>query len=200
MSISNRKRFEILKRDGFTCQYCGKKGATVRLEVDHIEPQSKGGSDDDENLITACFECNRGKSDIQVINENKKESEADYIYRLVDFPADYNHAIEMIESYLHEAIITCLEMFPRYIVCMAVIIERDNIYSDCDYVEYDAKNSVISTLEDHCRLLQEHWNDISPYKLIRLISVVEHESKCEAYYRFNSEYKLTPKIVKSENA
>ena len=34
------------------------------LEVDHINPESKGGKDDINNLITACFDCNRGKSDI----------------------------------------------------------------------------------------------------------------------------------------
>ena len=57
-------RFEILKRDNFTCQYCGKSqkdGAT--LHVDHIKPFSKGGRTIPENLVTACFECNIGKSD-----------------------------------------------------------------------------------------------------------------------------------------
>ena len=35
----------------------------VVLEVDHIMPRSKNGSDDMENLITSCFDCNRGKRD-----------------------------------------------------------------------------------------------------------------------------------------
>ena len=55
-------RFKILQRDNFKCQYCGrsaKDGAI--LEIDHIVPKSKGGTDDPENLITACRECNRGK-------------------------------------------------------------------------------------------------------------------------------------------
>lgn len=54
-------RFSILQRDKFTCQYCGKAGG--ELEVDHVVPQSRGGSDDPGNLKTACVDCNRGKSD-----------------------------------------------------------------------------------------------------------------------------------------
>lgn len=64
MSISKKIRFEVFKRDGFTCAYCGKTPPGVTLEVDHIEPKSKGGPDDINNLITACFDCNRGKSAI----------------------------------------------------------------------------------------------------------------------------------------
>lgn len=62
--ISTRKRFEIFKRDSFTCQYCGVKPPKTPLEVDHIIPVSKGGTNDEHNLITACFDCNRGKSNI----------------------------------------------------------------------------------------------------------------------------------------
>jgi len=61
MPITKKIRFEVFKRDNFTCRYCGRKTPEVILEVDHIIPVSKGGTDDFENLITACFECNRGK-------------------------------------------------------------------------------------------------------------------------------------------
>jgi hypothetical protein len=61
--MSKKMRFEIFKRDGFKCQYCGAvPSETVVLEVDHIEPLARGGSDDPDNLITACFACNRGKA------------------------------------------------------------------------------------------------------------------------------------------
>lgn len=61
--MTKKKRFEVFKRDGFACAYCGQKPPAVVLEVDHIEPKSKGGSDEMGNLLTACFDCNRGKSD-----------------------------------------------------------------------------------------------------------------------------------------
>ncbi|MBW2596963.1 MAG: HNH endonuclease [Deltaproteobacteria bacterium] len=55
-------RFETLLRDGFTCQYCGRRAPDVELHVDHIIPLSRGGTDDLDNLVTACSECNIGKS------------------------------------------------------------------------------------------------------------------------------------------
>jgi hypothetical protein len=60
--LSKRKRFEILKRDSFTCSYCGATPPKVVLEVDHIIPVSKGGDNNELNLVTSCFDCNRGKS------------------------------------------------------------------------------------------------------------------------------------------
>jgi len=64
--ISKRMRFEIFKRDSFTCQYCGAMPPKVPLEVDHIQPISKGGTNDKMNLVTACFDCNRGKSNVNL--------------------------------------------------------------------------------------------------------------------------------------
>lgn len=63
MSISKKTRFEVFKRDGFKCQYCGRSAPEVILHVDHIQPVAKGGEDDIMNLITSCFDCNMGKSD-----------------------------------------------------------------------------------------------------------------------------------------
>lgn len=62
-TLSLRKRFFVLKRDGFTCKMCGANGLGVKLEVDHILPVAEGGSDFLDNLQTLCFECNRGKRD-----------------------------------------------------------------------------------------------------------------------------------------
>lgn len=61
-AISTKTRFEIFKRDSFTCQYCGKTPPRVILEVDHIVPVVSGGKNNIDNLITACFDCNRGKA------------------------------------------------------------------------------------------------------------------------------------------
>jgi phosphoserine phosphatase len=61
MAVSKKTRFEVFKRDSFTCQYCGRSAPDVMLQVDHIHPKSKGGEDDLLNLITSCVECNQGK-------------------------------------------------------------------------------------------------------------------------------------------
>jgi hypothetical protein len=62
--VSTRQRFEIFKRDGFTCQYCGSHPPEAVLHVDHIVAVSNGGENDRDNLITACDRCNFGKSNV----------------------------------------------------------------------------------------------------------------------------------------
>lgn len=78
--ISKKLRFDIFKRDGFTCKYCGRKSPDVILEVDHIKPVSKGGKNTVLNLITSCFDCNRGKgkrelSDMSQIDRQREAIE-----------------------------------------------------------------------------------------------------------------------------
>lgn len=62
-TIAKSVRFEVFKRDSFTCQYCGEKAPDVVLHVDHIHPVAEGGTNDILNLITSCRDCNGGKSD-----------------------------------------------------------------------------------------------------------------------------------------
>jgi hypothetical protein len=64
VAASKRLRFEILRRDGHTCRYCGAKSPDVPLRVDHVVPVALGGSDDPSNLVTACEPCNTGKSSV----------------------------------------------------------------------------------------------------------------------------------------
>lgn len=60
-ALTKKIRFEVFKRDSFTCQYCGRKAPDVILEVDHIKPVCKGGQNELMNLVTSCRDCNRGK-------------------------------------------------------------------------------------------------------------------------------------------
>jgi HNH endonuclease len=62
-ALSKKTRFEVFKRDKFTCQYCGGKAPDVLLQCDHIVAVAKGGKNDIVNLITSCEDCNSGKSD-----------------------------------------------------------------------------------------------------------------------------------------
>lgn len=60
-AIPKKLRFEVFKRDSFTCQYCGAQAPDVILHVDHINPVAGGGDNDILNLITSCEACNAGK-------------------------------------------------------------------------------------------------------------------------------------------
>ena len=64
----------ILRRDHYTCQYCGRRGD--RLTVDHVVPRSKGGKTTWENIVSACYACNRTKA-------NRTPAEAGLKLRLV---------------------------------------------------------------------------------------------------------------------
>ncbi len=78
--LSKKIRFEVFKRDKFTCQYCGAKAPDVILNVDHIDPVAKGGGNDIINLLTSCFACNSGKKaipldDNSVVEKQRKQLE-----------------------------------------------------------------------------------------------------------------------------
>lgn len=62
IALSKKKRFDVFKRDGFVCQYCGATPPGVILHVDHINPVAEGGGNGIDNLITACEACNLGKA------------------------------------------------------------------------------------------------------------------------------------------
>jgi len=53
-------RREVLRRDHYTCQYCG---STHNLTLDHVIPLSRGGSHTWDNVVTACERCNQRKGD-----------------------------------------------------------------------------------------------------------------------------------------
>ncbi len=82
MSVSKRTRFEVFKRDSFTCQYCGKKAPDVVLHADHIHPVALGGGDDLTNLITACEGCNLGKAAVPLSDDSALTKQRDQLGRL----------------------------------------------------------------------------------------------------------------------
>jgi len=59
--LSKRVRFEVFKRDGFTCVYCGGQPPRVILHCDHVVAVANEGTNDIDNLVTACDACNMGK-------------------------------------------------------------------------------------------------------------------------------------------
>lgn len=66
----------VLARDNWTCCSCGRSSREdgIILEVDHIIPRSKGGTDDIENLQTLCKKCNIGKSNKDYTDLRKSTS------------------------------------------------------------------------------------------------------------------------------
>ena len=55
-------RQNLLERDDYRCQYCGKTFAPKELNMDHVLPKDKGGGTSWENVVTSCIRCNSKKS------------------------------------------------------------------------------------------------------------------------------------------
>lgn len=58
-------RQNVFKRDGYQCVYCGNRDKR-KLTIDHVVPQSKGGKNTWDNLVTACLKCNHSKADLSL--------------------------------------------------------------------------------------------------------------------------------------
>lgn len=92
MAVSKRLRYEILRRDNHACRYCGATAPGVKLNVDHVIPTSLGGSDKPDNLVSACADCNGGKTSsmpnampVEDVNqETLRQAIADRKARLAD--------------------------------------------------------------------------------------------------------------------
>ena len=95
MSLSKR---EILRRDEFTCQYCGRKMS--HLTIDHVIPRRLGGPHTWQNLVAACSACNRRKGGKSPSEANMKlhrrpfEPKATAAYR---FGRHLNHNHEWLQ-------------------------------------------------------------------------------------------------------
>jgi len=89
-AISKKLRFEVFKRDNFTCQYCGRMAPDVILEIDHINPVKNKGTNDILNLVTSCRDCNRGKG-------AKKLSENDILKKQQEQLKEINEKREQLE-------------------------------------------------------------------------------------------------------
>ena len=96
--IGKRLRFEVFKRDRFTCQYCGKQSPDVVLHVDHINPVSLGGKNTITNLITACKDCNLGKSNIQLSDDAAVKKQSAQIQMLAERDEQISMMVEWQES------------------------------------------------------------------------------------------------------
>ncbi len=113
-ALSKKTRFEVFKRDAFCCQYCGTTPPNAVLEIDHIQPVSKGGTNNIDNLLTACFDCNRGKSDrllevapdslqakAEILQEKREQLKA-YERLLKKISADQEKQVDSIQSVFQE--------------------------------------------------------------------------------------------------
>lgn len=115
IAIGKKLRFDVFKRDAFTCQYCGSKPPSVVLEIDHVHPVAGGGDNSSDNLITACFDCNRGKSDVLLSSiPQSLEDRASILAEKQDQIKAYERLIKSIKRKEEKSIDAVQEIFTAY--------------------------------------------------------------------------------------
>ena len=92
----------ILRRDNFTCQYCGCNENA--LTVDHILPKSRGGKSNWKNVVVACKPCNLMKGDLtpdeKGMRLSKKPSKPEFQWPFIQIPCGPSSHVEIWEKYL----------------------------------------------------------------------------------------------------
>ena len=71
MSVSNEQKRLVRQRAGNCCEYCrlSQSGQLVSFQIDHIIPVKHDGTDEDDNLCLACYDCNIYKgSDVAALD------------------------------------------------------------------------------------------------------------------------------------
>ena len=82
-------RQNLLERDDYRCQYCGKTFAPKELNMDHVLPKDRGGGTSWENVVTSCIRCNSKKSNrlpreagMSLLKEPKRPSRRPFVSSL----------------------------------------------------------------------------------------------------------------------
>ena len=114
-ALSKKTRFEVFKRDSFTCQYCGQKAPDVILNIDHILPVKEGGTNELLNLITSCFPCNNGKR-ARKLDDNsvvaRQRDQLQYVQQRkeqIEFMLEWKKSLENVEEEYIQMIISYVE-------------------------------------------------------------------------------------------
>lgn len=195
-SLSNKIRFEVFKRDSFTCQYCGKKAPDVVLNVDHIKPVADGGTNDIFNLITSCFECNNGKRDIpldkqkeldkqreslEILEERRKQLDMLFKWK-TELTSVKNYELEKMEQFILDTYDVSLtdsgkNNLQKYIKEFGIneVMESTQIAFD----QYDSFEKAFNYIPRICNVRKQQ-QDHPEYKDIYYLSKIA-ESNC-AYY------------------
>jgi len=190
--ISDELRFNIFKRDNFTCQYCGRKAPDVVLELDHIRPVSKGGDKRESNLITSCFECNRGKKDSLVPEMEDKDAQDDFEENYKKYKSRYGYYTNYIAKVIRNE--TGIRPMKLYI---DKFVKR-SFKTDDDFCEfkkefYDMENALL--MIKRCEKLGTSYKaDRISYTKERIETIKKFKCNEEIYEKYR---KLEWKIHKT---
>jgi diadenosine tetraphosphate (Ap4A) HIT family hydrolase/5-methylcytosine-specific restriction endonuclease McrA len=156
--ISGTIRYEVLKRAKSRCELCGVSAEVKALEVDHIVPRNKGGTDDESNLQALCYSCNamkrdRDDTDFRKVVESYKDREPGCVFCKMP---------ERVEAH-NELCYVVPDKYPVTLDHMLVIPKRHTL----DYFELGQPelNAVHSLLMQVKKQLQERDSTVTGFNV-----------------------------------
>ena len=96
-------RQNLLERDDYQCQYCGKSLPNKELNMDHVIPRDRGGGTTWENVVISCIRCNSKKSNrlpmeagMRLLKEPKRPARRPFVSTLYGKPVEksWEHFIQ----------------------------------------------------------------------------------------------------------
>jgi 5-methylcytosine-specific restriction protein A len=143
---SDQAKLRVLRLCGYKCSYCGVSGSEAELEIDHIIPISKGGSNHLANLTTACRSCNQSKSDSLDFTATKKHIETKndpsslvglFVLVLKDEQVEYQG--EIIKQAANFVVINLFSWWSGKETGSTLIVPIYSIFTDDNYLIYSTQ-------------------------------------------------------------
>jgi len=146
--ISQTLRFEVFKRDHFTCQYCGQKAPDIVLCVDHINPVKEGGDNNIFNLITSCYDCNSGKGIRKLTDRQEVQKQQEQLMLLAErkeqlvLLLQWRTELEEIDNYQINIVINEIQKYTK-----ALELSETGRYRIKQLIHEFSLNSVLEAIE-----------------------------------------------------
>lgn len=137
LAITAQLRFRVLERDNFKCVYCGMAGTHCILEIDHVMPVSRGGTNDMSNLCASCADCNAGKGSMVVALDDLPEAVA---ARLEEADAAHRRGVAaMIAARLFSPPMPHEDLWMKTLMVHALVLDFDAMVPWVDEVLMDTE-------------------------------------------------------------
>ena len=212
--IPRKLRHKVFQRDGYRCRECGASKDETSLEIDHIVPVARGGTNDIDNLQTLCRECNRMKhtdewvggvntvevaenelnnlkNQINDLEENlkcatDKNDILDYKFKIKKLNKLIPEAQKKLDDLRHEAKINEKRLQDNQI--------KEVLFKEL-YVEFDEEilknvfdyfNLDESSDEENLRLLVDKYSREKIFKIIDLVQIFESKGIPDNIYNLGN--------------
>jgi len=194
--MTKKLRFEVFKKHYFTCQYCGRKPPETVLEIDHIIPKSQGGLDEIENLVTSCFDCNRGKGkrmltelmpemqkDADLLKERKEQLKAFYKHQK-EIEKLTNEAITILSDYWSELTENEYSLSATAKITLKNFLKTFTIQEIKEAMEISTKiDNIEQRFRYFCGILHNKRLEKNDPELHELIRYWKNKEKGSGYYK-----------------